>query len=188
MHRKLRGLSQPAIALVGIQLQRNEGASRIGNPYCRNSSTTDIDMPRMMFVVMLLCEAGAAHAQTLYHCRAHGVSSYQQSPCPSSSRTVSSIETNPEPAPTESQRRAQVAQAEQDRAESAFLSHSAGTDSRPANNRSAVRRTSWRSPQRSACQEARAARSASLKAVGLNRTYDMLRNLDESVTEACKRS
>ncbi len=170
---------------VGIRLQRNGDASRIGKPYCHGSSKMDPDMSRTTIAVVLLCVAGAAHAQTLYHCRAHGFSSYQQSPCSAGSRMVNSIETNPEPAPTESQRRARAAQAEQDRAESAFLSHSAGTDSRPANNRSAARGTSRRSPQRSACQEARSTRSSALKAVGLNRTYDLLRNLDASVSEAC---
>jgi hypothetical protein len=146
-------------------------------------------MPRMTFVVVLLCLTGLAHAQTLYQCRAHGISSYQQSPCPETSRTVNSFETIPEPAPTESQRRARVEQAEQDRAESAFLSHSAGTDRGPANARNPTRRPASRRPtQRSACQEARTTRSASLKAVGLNRTYDMLHNLDQSVYDACGRS
>lgn len=172
---------------VGFLLQRKEDASRSGRPYCHDSRRR-VDMPRMTVVAMLLCVTGAGNAQTLYHCRAHGISSYQQSPCPASTRMVSSIETIPEPAPTESQRRARIEQADQDRAESAFLSHSAGTDRASAITRIPTRRLASRSPtQRSACQEARATRSASLKAVGLNRTYDMLHNLDQSVYDACGR-
>ena len=145
-------------------------------------------MPRKKLVVVLLCLTGVAQAQTLYHCRAHDVSSYQQSPCPASSRMVRSIETIPEPAPTESQQRAHIQQAEQDRAESAFLSHSAGTDAGSANRPQRPRKVTRRVPQRSACQEARTARNAALEAAGLNRTYDMLHNLDQSVAEACRRS
>ena len=142
-------------------------------------------MPRMAFVVALFCLGGVARAQTLFHCRAHGVSSYQQSPCPASARMVGSIQTVPEPAPTESRRRARIEQAAQDRAESAFLSHSAGTDDRSTTLRSA-RTVAIRQPQRSACQDARTAKSAALKALGLNRTYDILQSLDQSVANACR--
>jgi hypothetical protein len=144
-------------------------------------------MPRMTFFVMLLCLAGVARAQTLYHCRAHGISSYQQSPCPASARMVSSIETIPEPALTESQQRALVKQGEQGRVESAFLSHSAGTDANPSSIPKRARRVSG-PPHRSACQEARTARKVAIEAAGLDRTYAMLHNLDQSVAVACRRS
>ena len=144
-------------------------------------------MPRPVFVFVLLCLGGMAHAQTLYHCRAHGVSSYQQSPCPASSRLVDSMQTVPEAAPSESQRRARIEQAEQDRAESAFLSHSAGTDYGATTSRSRTRSVSGRTTPRNACQEARTAKAAALKALGLNRSYDMLRSLDQSVANACLR-
>ena len=142
-------------------------------------------MPRMVFVLVLLCLGGMARAQTLYHCRAHGVSSYHQSPCPASARMVDSIQTVPEPAPTESQRRARIEQAAQDRAESAFLSHSAGTDYRPTTPRS-TRNLAGHPLRRNACQDARTAKSAALKALGLNRTYDILQSLDQSVANACR--
>ena len=140
----------------------------------------------MMFVVVLLCLGGMARAQTLYHCRSHGVSSYQQSPCPASSRMVGSMETVPEPAPSDSQRRARIEQAEQDRAESAFLSHSAGTDYGSQQIRSRARRVSVRPPQRNACQDARTAQSTALKALGLKRTYGELQSLDQAVAAACR--
>lgn len=101
---------------------------------------------------------------------------------------VSSIETIAEPAPTESQRRARIEQAEQGRVESAFLSHSAGTDAGSSSRPDRARKVIRHLPKRSACQEARAARNAALEALGLNRTYDMLRNLDQSVADACRRS
>src|SRR6478672_10125540 len=130
-----------------------------------------VDMTRMTFVVVLLCLTGVAHAQTLYHCRAHGISSYQQSPCPASARMVSAIETLPEPAPTQSQQRARAQQAEQGRIESAFLSHSAGTDASVGSHPQRARNVTRRVPNRSACQEARSARNAALEAIGLDRTY-----------------
>jgi hypothetical protein len=140
----------------------------------------------MVFVSVLLCLGGMARAQTLYHCRAQGVSSYQQSPCPASSRMVGSVETAPEHAPSESQRRARIERAEEDRAESAFLSHSAGTDNGTTKSPGRKGRVSGRTSQRNACQEARTAKSTALKALGLKRSYDVLQSLDRSVADACR--
>jgi hypothetical protein len=38
----------------------------------------------------------------------------------------------------------------------------------------------------SRCDTAKARREAKLKAVGLKRTFDLLRKLDDAVNEACK--
>jgi hypothetical protein len=38
----------------------------------------------------------------------------------------------------------------------------------------------------SRCDAAKARREAKLKAVGLKRTFDLLRKLDDAVNEACK--
>jgi hypothetical protein len=137
-----------------------------------------------MVVVLLL--AGAADAQTLYKCVSKEMVSYQQTPCPPSARTVRSIQTAPEPPPTATQLAEQRRKAQQDRAESAFLSHLAGTD-QPRSARVSPRRIAARDPRKSACDAAKKSREHTLRAVGLDRSLDLLRRLDDEVAEACLR-
>ena len=136
-------------------------------------------------------QLGAADAQTLYKCASRTGNSYQQSPCAASSRLVESMVTVPDPRPTAAQLAERARKAEQDRAESAFLSHLAGTDRIPMSYRAPrYARSSTRvarSPGNDDCQLARAARKTTLQAVGLNRTYDLLRRLDDEVNKACGR-
>lgn len=144
---------------------------------------------------------GAADAQTLYKCVSGNSTSYQQQPCPRTARLVRSIETMPEPSPTASQLAEQARKAKMDREESAFLSHLAGTDQArsaygpsrsrssgygASGNRSANRVLAQRDPQRDGCSAARVARDNALHAAGLSRTFDLLRQLDDSVARACK--
>jgi hypothetical protein len=136
-------------------------------------------------------QLGAARAQTLYKCASRTGNSYQQSPCAASSRTVESMVTVPEPPPSAAQLAEQARKAEQGRAESAFLSHLAGTDRvsvpyRPARYRgrsSALTRPDAHGD----CRLAKATRTATLQAVGLGRTYELLRRLDDDVARACGR-
>ena len=134
---------------------------------------------------------GAADAQTLYKCASRTGNSYQQSPCAASSRLVESMVTVPEPRPTAAQLAEHARKAEQDRAESAFLSHLAGTDQIPmpyrapryASRSTARGRRSSHDGDR--CRLAKATRKTTMQAVGLGRTYDLLRRLDAEVSEAC---
>ncbi|WP_159015842.1 hypothetical protein [Cognatiluteimonas profundi] len=147
---------------------------------------------RRITLAVALCLAGTAHCQTLYRCVHGGIDSYQQSPCPPSSRTVSATEVAPEAPPTDVERRRRLDKAEQDRAESAFLSHQAGTDQASVSRRSAShrlprRQTSGRSRDGDSCEAARIASNAARKALGLGRTYNDLQRLDESVRAACSR-
>ena len=135
-------------------------------------------------------QLGAAHAQTLYKCTSRAGNSYQQTPCAAPSRMLESMVTAPEPAPSAAQLAERFRKAEQDRVESAFLSHLAGTDrsSIPARGGRYVRspsRVARRDSSGDACRLAKATRKATLQAVGLGRTYDLLRTLDEAVATAC---
>lgn len=145
-------------------------------------------MRRIAMAILLL--AGTAHAQTLYKCVSRDVTSYQQTPCPPMSRTVRSFQTVPEPPPTPAQRAEQRRQAQQDRAESAFLSHLAGTDQprsrRESRGRSSSRMATVAKPK-DACGYARRNREYTLRVVGLNRGIDLSRRLDDDVAEACRR-
>jgi len=68
----------------------------------------------------------------------------------------------------------------------------AKTRERPARKSSSSRRTTASSarsradPAESRCQAAKSKREAKLRAVGLKRTFDLLRKLDEAVYAACR--
>lgn len=152
---------------------------------------------RRIAIAAALLLASAADAQTLYKCVSGHSTSYQQEPCPRTARMIRSIETVPEPPPTAAQLAEQARKAERDRAESAFLSHLAGTDQmrtayrssghRFSGYRSSGRAWAQRDPQQDGCNAAKATRGNVLRAVGLSRTVDLLRKLDDDVAEACKR-
>lgn len=150
-------------------------------------------MPRIAALAMALVLAGAAPAQTLYQCRSNAMTSYQQTPCPHAARTVRTIETTPEAPPTAAQLAAQAWKSRQDRADSAYLSHLAGTDQPLRTRFSATRygnawsRSTQGDPRRDACKAAKASRESMLRAIGLNRTIDLLRRLDDEVGYACQR-
>lgn len=168
-------------------------------------------MRRIAVVVALLSfitlsHVGSVRAQTLYKCAAANGNIYQQFPCPRSARLVRTMETVPEPPPTAAQLAGQALKAQRDREESAFLSHLAGTDQlrsiprpgyRSGNMRSSRNRFSgeWYSSRTGsqndsqyACSAAKSRRDKALRSAGLNRTFDLLRQLDTDVSDACKRS
>lgn len=141
--------------------------------------------------VAAVFQSSATHAQTLYKCASRTGHSYQQSPCAGASRTLDTLVTVPEPPPSAAQLAQRARKAEQDRAESAFLSHLAGTDQMPSPYRgsryarSAARTV--RNRRNEGCQLAKSARKTALQAIGFNRTFDLLRRLDDEVRTACGR-
>ena len=72
--------------------------------------------------------------------------------------------------------------------ESAFLSHSAGTDAGAANRPQRAREAGVPRAEPQCMPGGALSANAALEGVGLNRTYDMLHNLDQSVAVACRRS
>jgi hypothetical protein len=138
---------------------------------------------------------GTLQAQALYICATSTGNSYQQVPCGGSERLVRSLVTSPEAPPSAAVLAQRSKEAEEDRAESAFLSRRAGTDQ--ANAPRGDRRTAVARARRhasasreylqaaDACRTARADRGRVLQAVGLERTIELMRRLDAAVWAAC---
>lgn len=159
----------------------------------------------VLLIITTLSHVETARGQMLYKCVSANGTSYQQIPCPRSARLVHSIETVPELPPTAAQLAEQALKAQRDREESAFLSRRAGTDqvrssyrpgyhstnARSTRNRSKGERYSSRARPQSntedACAAAKIRRDNALRSAGLNRTFDLLRQLDAAVSDACKR-
>lgn len=161
---------------------------------------------RRITIAAALLLAGAADAQTLYTCVSSNGTSYQQQPCPRTARLIRSIETVPEPPPTAVQLAERAQKAQRDREESAFLSHLAGTEQlrsyrssgyrssgyrssgyRSSGYRSSGRALARRDSPSDDCRAAKANRQSTLRATGLARNFDLLRKLDDDVSEACMR-
>ncbi|WP_147653920.1 DUF4124 domain-containing protein [Vulcaniibacterium gelatinicum] len=127
--------------------------------------------------------AGTGQAQVLYKCMGgDGVPSYQSQPCAQGRRIEKIYDATPDtPERIEASRRAQRHAAEQ----AERLSRMAGTDRQP---RIVYRgtRVSQAERDRAACEDAKAHREATLRAVGLARTYELLQKLDEHVRAVCK--
>jgi uncharacterized protein DUF4124 len=143
-------------------------------------------MRRIVLTIALSC-VPMAYAQTLYQCADGNGNRYQQTPCTGSVRLVRTLETSPEPPPTRQELEQRASKAAQDRAESAFLSHLAGTDDESMRyvrgDRSSRRRSVSRLPD--ACDRARARRMHRLADLTLDRSVDLFRRLDAAVAAAC---
>lgn len=116
-----------------------------------------------------------------------GAVSFQQAPCPAGARQTSSRSYVAEPAPTAEQIRARVVREQAARAESAELSRRAGTSRqhRAATGAGTLHRVAIAKDD-AACQRARRQRDETLARVGLKRTYDLLRALNDEVARACR--
>lgn len=142
----------------------------------------------LMFAMGAWCQASGQHAGELRKCVSRaGSVSFQQEPCAEGSRQVASRSYVPVPAPTVDQLRARATREQAARAESAELSRRAGTSGgyRAANGSGTLHRVAMARDD-DACQRARLHRERTLKAVGLKRTYDLLRALNDEVARACR--
>ena len=131
-------------------------------------------MHRMMLAILLPMLWSTAHAQQVFKCTDGRQVSYQSLPCDGAQRTLRQWDATPEPAPAGAQ-----------------APPVARTRETPARKSSSRRTTasSTRSradPAESRCQAAKSKREAKLRAVGLKRTFDLLRKLDEAVHAACR--
>ena len=122
--------------------------------------------------------AHTAHAETLYHCRdRHGVSVYQDAPCAGDLRAIDS----------RSFARAAVDPALAAQTEAARQSlERRAIESLRAARLSGVRQRRLAHAADDPCKAAKGRRDATLKRVGLKRTYDQLSQLDGDVWDACK--
>lgn len=155
------------------------------------------------------CTTPQPHDRTLRKCVSHeGAISIQNDPCPADSRTAWSRATAPEQL-SEARRRSLLKQARQRDADSRYLSRLAGTDrldrqtidskrsdarrshaghiaARHLDRRPLDARPSRTSTKHAACDAAKQDRETVLKRVGLARTVDLLRALNDRVYEACQ--
>ena len=117
--------------------------------------------------------AGPGAAADLYRCVSDGGAvSYQDAPCGDGSRLSRTIPVLVDPAGAEP-----AARTTSKRKPPASKPGSAATGSKGSNARG---------KQRAACEQARKKRDAALERMGLNRTFDKLRALDDEVQAACK--
>ena len=132
--------------------------------------------------------AGHCHAQQVFKCVKGKDVSYQSEPCDPDRKMAKIWSAPPEPPPTDADRRRAQLKRQRDAAESAYLRQLAGRENlatgpaRPVGAQIPVRTVS----NQFACESAKQHRDATLRAVGINRTHDLLRSLDDAVYRACK--
>jgi hypothetical protein len=128
---------------------------------------------RTVFGVLLFAAAFGANAQAIYKCvGSNGAVSYQSSPCTAGATIARKINYTTAPAapPPRAPYVAKRPASSQYSSRSSYVSPSYdGQAQRKAN-----------------CQYAKDDREATLDRVGLNRTFDLLRQLDDNVAAACK--
>ena len=134
---------------------------------------------RGITILALMAIAGSAQAQAIYKCRdANGGLVYQNAPC-GASQTTAAVKhytaARYDPGAAAQLRQTQAAMVQ--RQQSSYV---ASTQTYGATGDTS------RSQQRVACAAAKSNRESVLAQVGLSRTYDLLRRLDDSVYEACK--
>lgn len=127
-----------------------------------------------------LIAASASSAQVVHKCAKGGEVSYQSAPCDATQRTVRRWEAAPEPQPTDPPLIDQPHRSRLDAARVAAPPKPRGAARRHANfpTSAADKR----------CAAAKARRQARLDAVGLKRSFDLLRKLDDAVHAACSGS
>lgn len=121
-------------------------------------------------LLSIVC-APSALAGTLYKCVARGSVAYQTSPCEPGSVTAWTREFQPDPPPPAARARSADPRGKE-----------------PRERYVAYRPVRWRVQREplDPCEAAKAKRERELARVGLKRTFDLLRRLDDEVYDACK--
>lgn len=139
---------------------------------------------RIVMALIVFLATSTASAQQVYKCVRGNEVSYQSAACDVTQKVARQWDATPEPAPTADELRQRQSKNQFGRTESARPSRAAGKDrARPASRR---RNPGSTKPVTSPCDAAKVRREAKLKSVGLKRTFDLLRKLDDAVNEACK--
>lgn len=139
---------------------------------------------RALILSSMVLVVSAANAQQVYKCVGGKNVSYQSTPCGATQIIARQWNATPEPEPSREELHQRQLKREHERAESAWLSRAAGTDQVRSVRRS--RGSVHAQSGMSRCDAAKARRETRLKSVGLKRTFDLLRKLDDAVYEACK--
>ena len=139
---------------------------------------------RVAILSLLLFIAPAGNAQQVHKCMKGKEVSYQSAACDASQTLVKQWDATPEPEPSAVElghdqakhRQEDVKSTQFGRAASARRTRSANWAGKKSPINAADKR----------CDAAKARREAKLISVGLKRTFDLLRKLDDAVHEACK--
>jgi hypothetical protein len=129
----------------------------------------------ILFSILLLV-APPGKAQQVYKCAKSGDVSYQSAPCDGSQRLLKQWQAAPEP-PTGDPRHGRAKPGRDD------------AGAKPRARRRSESRAGTRSQTSAAgnrCGAAKAHREAKLASIGLKRSFDLLRKLDDAVHEACR--
>lgn len=133
-----------------------------------------------VLIVLFMILVAPAKAQQVYKCVKDKDVSYQSAPCDATQTVARQWDATPDPEPSgEDARR-------REHAESMRPSRATGMQRTRSASTSRQRNHGTRKPGMSPCDAAKARREAKLNAVGLKRTFDLLRRLDETVHQACK--
>lgn len=133
---------------------------------------------RAAIVFCIFFIAPLANAQQVYKCAKGRDVSYQSAPCDGTQILLKQWEAAPEPEPPASESGHRQPQRQRKRSEGTYRPSRSGGGG--------TRATSSIDAAGSRCRAAKARREAKLSAVGLKRTFDLLRKLDDAVHEACK--
>jgi hypothetical protein len=142
------------------------------------------DHMRKLILAVVLIFPGAVNAQQVYKCVKGTDVSYQSAPCDGTHTVAKQWDATPDPEPTAEEVSRREAKRKQDAAESAQLRQAAGTNRARSTGRSSNRTNVSAADAR--CNAAKEKRARKLEAVGLKRTFDLLRKLDDAVNNACK--
>ena len=137
---------------------------------------------RVAILSLLFLIAPAGNAQQIHKCVKGKEVSYQSASCDASQSLVKQWDATPEPEPSAAELGHH--QAKRRQAESTQAGRPASE--RRARSGSRVGKKSPISAADKRCNTAKARREAKLISVGLKRTFDLLRKLDDAVHEACK--
>lgn len=137
---------------------------------------------RIVVLSLLFFIAPPGNAQQIHKCVKGREVSYQSAPCDATQSLVKQWDATPEPSTAElghnQEKRRQY------EAKSAQTGRAAG-ERRTRSGSRAGRKSSINAADKR-CNAAKARREAKLASVGLKRTFDLLRKLDDTVHEACK--
>lgn len=124
------------------------------------------------------------NAQQIHKCVKGREVSYQSAPCDASQSLVKQWDATPEPEPSAVELGHHQANHQQEETKSAQLGRAAN-ERRTRSGSRGGRKSPINTADRR-CDAAKARREAKLISVGLKRTFDLLRKLDDAVHEACK--
>ncbi|MEO8364871.1 MAG: DUF4124 domain-containing protein [Pseudoxanthomonas sp.] len=139
---------------------------------------------RVLALLFMILVAPAVTAQQVYKCVGDKQVSYQSAPCGPTQVVARQWDAAPGLAPSTDEPRQRQLKSQRDRTGTAQLNSAARTDR--VRSTSSRRNAGSQGPNLSRCDAAKGRREAKLNSVGLKRTFDLLRKLDDAVNLACK--